>query len=173
MRGGGKPLQVVIGGGSYGELARWRDQIIAKIEAENPRILNLDSDYQERKPQLSVKIDRNRAADLGVSLQNVGRTLETMLGSRIVTTFMRDGEEYNVVLQAREEDRATVSDLGNLYVKSETFGRDGAAVGPGHGRGIGGLEPAEALRPAALDHDHRQPRAGLHAGRGACPTSRT
>ncbi len=122
MRGGGKPLQVVIGGGSYAELARWRDQIVAKIEAENPKIFNLDSDYQERKPQLSVKIDRNRAADLGVSLQNVGRTLETMLGSRIVTTFMRDGEEYNVVLQAREEDRATVSDLGNLYVKSERSG---------------------------------------------------
>ena len=122
LRGGGKPLQVVIGGGSYAELAKWRDQIIAKIEAENPRISNLDSDYQERKPQLSVKIDRNRAADLGVSLQNVGRTLETMLGSRIVTTFMREGEEYNVVLQAREEDRATVSDLGNLYVKSERSG---------------------------------------------------
>jgi len=122
MRGGGKPLQVVIGGGSYSELARWRDQIITKIEAENPKIFNLDSDYQERKPQLSVRIDRNRAADLGVSLQNVGRTLETMLGSRIVTTFMREGEEYNVVLQAREEDRATVSDLGNLYVKSERTG---------------------------------------------------
>ncbi len=122
MRGGGKPLQVVLGGGNYAELARWRDQIVAKIEAENPRIFNLDSDYQERKPQLAVKIDRNRAADLGVSLQNVGRTLETMLGSRIVTTFMREGEEYNVVLQAREEDRATVSDLGNLYVKSERTG---------------------------------------------------
>ncbi|MCC6170499.1 MAG: efflux RND transporter permease subunit [Gammaproteobacteria bacterium] len=122
IRGGGKPLQVVLGGGDYTELARWRDQVLARIEKENPRILNLESDYQERKPQLQVRIDRNRAADLGVSLQNVGRTLETMLGSRIVTTFMRDGEEYNVVLQAREEDRATVNDLGSLYVKSERSG---------------------------------------------------
>ncbi|MCP5471482.1 MAG: efflux RND transporter permease subunit [Sinobacteraceae bacterium] len=122
IRGGGKPLQVVLGGSNYEELARWRDQVIARIERENPRILNLESDYEERKPQLQVRIDRNRAADLGVSLQNVGRTLETMLGSRIVTTFMRQGEEYNVILQAREEDRATVSDLGNLYVKSEGSG---------------------------------------------------
>ncbi len=119
---GGKPLQVVIGGGEYAELAGWRDQIMERIQRENPRLLNLDSDYQERKPQLQVSIDRNRAADLGVSLQNIGRTLETMLGSRIVTTFLRGGEEYNVVLQARDEDRATVDDLGNLYVRSERGG---------------------------------------------------
>ena len=122
VRGVGKPLQVVMGGASYEELASWRDKVIARISAENPRLLALDSDYQERKPQLQVRIDRNRAADLGVSLQSVGRTLETMLGSRIVTTFLKDGEEYNVILQAREEDRATVDDLGNLYVRSDTSG---------------------------------------------------
>lgn len=122
VRGVGKPLQVVMGGASYEELAAWRDKVMARISAENPRIIALESDYQERKPQLQVRIDRNRAADLGVSLQSVGRTLETMLGSRIVTTFLREGEEYNVILQAREEDRATVDDLGNLYVRSDTSG---------------------------------------------------
>jgi multidrug efflux pump len=125
VRGGGKPVQVVIGGGEYADLARWRDQIIERVQRENPRIVNLESDYQERRPQLSVRIDRNKAADLGVSLQNVGKTLETMLGSRIVTTFMQGGEEFNVLLQARNEDRATVSDLGNIYVRSE---RSGAMV---------------------------------------------
>jgi multidrug efflux pump len=122
MRGGGRPLQVVLGGGDYGELAAWRDKVIERIQRENPRILGLDSDYQERKPQLQVRIDRNRAADLGVSLQDVGRTLESMLGSRVVTNFLRAGEEYNVILQAREEDRATVDDLGNLYVRSSRSG---------------------------------------------------
>ena len=129
MRGSGRPLQVVLGGGDYTELAAWRDKVIARIQRENPRILGLDSDYQERKPQLQVRIDRNRAADLGVSLQDVGRTLESMLGSRVVTTFLRSGEEYNVVLQAREEDRATVDDLGNLYVRA----------------GRGGMVPLSAL----------------------------
>jgi multidrug efflux pump len=122
VRGLGKPLQVVIGGGEYAELAEWRDRIMARMQAENPGIIALESDYQERKPQVAVRVDRNRAADLGVSLQNVGRTLETMLGSRIVTTFLRGGEEYNVVLQAREDDRATIGDLGNLYVRSERSG---------------------------------------------------
>lgn len=119
VRGGGRPLQVVLGGGDYAQLAAWRDQVTARIQKENPQIIGLDSDYQERKPQLQIRIDRNRAADLGVSLQNIGRTLETMLGSRIVTNFLRGGEEYNVVLQAREENRATVDDLGNLYVRSD------------------------------------------------------
>jgi multidrug efflux pump len=122
MRGGGKPLQVVLGGGDYGQLAAWRDKVLARVQEENPRITSLDSDYQERKPQLAVRIDRNKAADLGISLQNVGSTLETMLGSRIVTTFLQNGEEYNVVLQARNEDRATVGDLDNIYVRSERTG---------------------------------------------------
>jgi multidrug efflux pump len=95
---------------------------MARVQEDNPRIINLDSDYQERKPQLAVRIDRNKAADLGISLQNVGSTLETMLGSRIVTTFLQNGEEYNVVLQARTEDRATVGDLDNIYVRSERTG---------------------------------------------------
>lgn len=122
VRGGGKPLQVVLGGADYDELARWRDQVMSRIQRENPRILALESDYQERKPQLQIRIDRNRAADLGVSLDTVGRTLETMLGSRIVTTFLRGGDEYNVILQAREQDRASVDDLGNLYVRSSRSG---------------------------------------------------
>ena len=122
LRGGGKPLQLVLGGGDYSQLAKWRDQIMVKVAAENPRIINLESDFQERKPQLTIHIDRNKAADLGVSLQNIGHTLESMLGSRIVTTFSRDGEEYNVILQARDENRASVSDLDRIYVKSERSG---------------------------------------------------
>jgi multidrug efflux pump len=119
IRGFGSPVQIVLGGGDYAELARWRDTIIAKA-SENPGLTNLDSDFYARKPQLKVSVDRNRAADLGVSLTTVGRTLETMMGSRIVTTFLDRGEEYNVMLQAREDDRATPSDLTNIYVRSST-----------------------------------------------------
>jgi multidrug efflux pump len=119
IRGYGAPVQVVIGGGDFEELAHWRDIILAKA-AENPGLTNLDSDYYARKPQLKVSVDRNRAGDLGVSLTTVGRTLETMMGSRIVTTFVDRGEEYNVMLQARDNDRATPSDLSNIYVRSST-----------------------------------------------------
>ena len=117
-----RPLAIAMGGGDYAEIVQWRDKVMQRVAAENPRILNLESDYLERQPRVIVQIDRNKAADLGVSLQNVGRTLETMLGSRIVTTFERAGEEYDVMLQAREVQRASIGDLDNLYVRSEKNG---------------------------------------------------
>jgi multidrug efflux pump len=123
IRGGGQPLQIVLGGTSYEDLARWRDQVMDRVRRENPRIVGLRSDFFEQKPKILVGIDRDRAFDLGVSLNAVGRTLETMLGSRIVTTFVERGEEYNVVLQARPEDRATPSDLANIYVRSAGSGK--------------------------------------------------
>jgi multidrug efflux pump len=113
-----RPLAIALGGGDYQQIAQWRDKIMQRVSVENPRILNLESDYLERQPRVIVQIDRNKAADLGVSLQVVGRTLETMMGSRIVTTFERGGEEYDVILQAREAQRASVGDLDNLYVRS-------------------------------------------------------
>jgi multidrug efflux pump len=117
-----RPLAIAMGGGDYEEIVQWRDKIMQRVAAENPRILNLESDYLERQPRVIVQIDRNKAADLGVSLQTVGRTLETMLGARIVTTFERAGEEYDVMLQARNEQRASVGDLDNLYVRSDKNG---------------------------------------------------
>ena len=101
-----RPLAIALGGGDYAEIVKWRDKVMQRVAAENPRILNLESDYLERQPRVIVQIDRNKAADLGVSLQTVGRTLETMMGSRIVTTFERAGEEYDVILQARDTQRA-------------------------------------------------------------------
>ena len=122
VRGDNRPVQLVLGGNNYEEISHWRDQLIARA-SQNPGLLNLDSDYHERKPQIQVHVDRDRAADLGVSLQTVGRTLETMLGSRNVTTYTDRGEEYNVVLQGRDRDRASPTDLANLYVRSDTTGR--------------------------------------------------
>jgi multidrug efflux pump len=121
VRGGGSPVQVVLGGTDYAELAKWRDVLMQRMQ-ENPGLANIQSNYEERKPQVKVSVDRNRAADVGVSLQTVGRTLESVLGSRIVTTFIDRDREYNVILQGRAEDRATPSDLDNLYVRSDRTG---------------------------------------------------
>ncbi|MFQ5982879.1 MAG: efflux RND transporter permease subunit, partial [Woeseiaceae bacterium] len=117
-----RPLQIVIGGTDYAELARWRDIVIEEAN-KLPGLSNIESDYKERKPKIDVSIDRDRAADLGVSLSNVGRTLETILGSRIVTTFVDRGEEYRVILQGADERRQTPSDLDTIYVRSERSGQ--------------------------------------------------
>jgi multidrug efflux pump len=121
VRGGGSPVQIVLGGTDYADLVQWRDLVMQRMQ-ENPGLTNVQSNYEERKPQVRVAVDRDRAADLGVSLQTVGRTLETVLGSRIVTTFVDRDREYNVILQGRAEDRSTPSDLDNLYVRSDRTG---------------------------------------------------
>lgn len=118
----GEPVQFVIGGNTYEELREWRD-IILEATRENPGLLNVDSDYKETKPQLNVRVLRDRAADVGVSLQQIGRTLETFFGSRRVTTYLDRGEEYDVILQGADENRRTPSELENIYVRSENTGR--------------------------------------------------
>jgi multidrug efflux pump len=121
-RGGGNmPVQFVLGGPDYQELARWRDLMLERV-ADNPGILRIDSDLKETQPQVVVRIDKNRAAALGVSVQNVGRTLAAMMSEQRITTFIQDGEEYDVVLQARDDQRASANDLSNIFVRSETSG---------------------------------------------------
>jgi multidrug efflux pump len=117
-----KPVQFVIGGGTYAELAQWRDTLLEKINADNPGLEGIDWDYKETKPQLQVVIDYDRAADLGVRVGEIGRTLETMLGSRRVTTYIEEGEEYDVLLEGERADHSTPSDLSNLYVRSARSG---------------------------------------------------
>jgi multidrug efflux pump len=121
IRSEGRPVRMVLGGPDYAQLETWRDWMLAEMEAM-PGLVRPDSNYQERKPQLTVRVDRDRAAALGVSLSSVGRTLETMLGSRSVTTYVDRGREYDVILQGEDADRSSPDDLRNLYVRSDRTG---------------------------------------------------
>ncbi|MGB3620721.1 MAG: efflux RND transporter permease subunit [Ketobacter sp.] len=118
-----KPVQFVLGGGSYEKLTQWRDILMAKINENNPGFVGIDWDYKETQPQLQVVIDYNRAADLGVSVGNIGRTLQTMLGSRRVTTYVEEGEEYDVMLEGERDAQNTPTSLENIYVKAERLGQ--------------------------------------------------
>jgi multidrug efflux pump len=121
VRTQGQALQLVLGGPSYEQLVRWRDKVLKRMEG-NPKLFAVDSDYKETRPQIRVAIDRARASDLGVSVEEIGRTLETMMGSRRVTTYVDEGEEYDVILQAQARDRSSPTDLQNLYVRSARSG---------------------------------------------------
>jgi multidrug efflux pump len=118
-RGRGQPVNFVIAGATYADLARARDRIVAAA-AGNPGIVNLDSDYKETKPQLRIEVDTGRAGDLGVSVADVSNALQTLLGSRRVSTYVDRGEEYRVVVQAEENARATQDNLASIYVRSRT-----------------------------------------------------
>jgi multidrug efflux pump len=121
-RGLNKTLELVVGGPTFEELAAWRDIILEKAKA-NPNLIGLDCDYRDTKPQISVSIDRDRAADLGVSSAVIGRTLETLLGSRRVTTFLYEGEEYDVLVEGSYADKRSPFDLNNVQVRSERTGQ--------------------------------------------------
>lgn len=116
----GKPVQFVIGGGTYEQLREWRDIVIDKINENNPGLINIDHNYKETKPQFEVLIDYDRAASLGVTVSNLGRTLETMLGSRRVTTYIDNGEEYDVIMEGERDAQRTATNMENIYVRSGT-----------------------------------------------------
>ena len=120
--GGGQPVQFVLGGSSYEELAQWRDIMLEKANT-HPGLSRVRADYLETKPQLIVDIDKTRAADLGVSIQSIGLTLQTMMSERRITTYLNDGEEYDVIVQAEQGQRVTADDLTSVYVRSESTGQ--------------------------------------------------
>ncbi len=123
-----QPVQFVLGGPDYATIKGWRDLLIQRAQ-QTGKIVNLDSDFRESQPDLRVKIDRARAADLGVSVDAIGRTLELMFGEREVSQYVDRGVEYAIIMQARAEDRSGPSDLKNVFVRTgsgTTVGNFGA-----------------------------------------------
>ncbi|MGQ0618835.1 MAG: efflux RND transporter permease subunit [Panacagrimonas sp.] len=115
---GGQAVQVVMGGPSYEELARWRDRVLARVGKEVPGLTRLDSDYKETKPQIQLDIDVGRAGDLGVQIADVAGAIESIFGERRVTRYQDRGEEYEVILQAPAADRADPSTLSQVNVRA-------------------------------------------------------
>jgi multidrug efflux pump len=99
------------------ELGEFSGQLVAKLR-QNPKLMNVDSDLRIDKPELRVRVDRNKAADLGVSVRDIATTLQVLFGGQDVTRFKRGGEQYDVIVQLARESRDTPQSLGNVYVRS-------------------------------------------------------
>ena len=117
------PVQFVVQANSYEDLERMSNQLLAKAR-ESKAIANPDTDLRLNKPQLAVDIDRDKAAALGIDVETIGRTLETLLGGRQVTRFKREGKQYDVIVQLEAKDRNTPADLTSIFVRA----RDGRLV---------------------------------------------
>lgn len=112
-----RPLEYVIQtSDSYQNLARVANQMLAEM-AKNPGIVQPDIDLQLNKPEIFMEVDRARAADMGVSVDAVARTVETMLGGRAVTRYKRDAEQYDVIVQTESRGRVTPEDIERLFVR--------------------------------------------------------
>ena len=120
IRTGGveKPIQFVIQGNTYEELIRWKE--IIKLEArKNKNLTNIEDDFELNKPILNVKIDQKKTSDLGISTVEIGKTIETIFGSKNVTNFTKDGKEYSIILQGDISNRNEPSSLNKVYVRSK------------------------------------------------------
>jgi multidrug efflux pump len=116
-----QPVSFVIGGPDYESVQQWSEEILQRAQ-DNPNLINLETDFELTRPELRVNIDRQRAADLDVTVEDVGLTLQTVLASREVTTYMDRGREYDVIVQAQDASRATPSDLGRIYLRPREGG---------------------------------------------------
>ena len=104
--------------GSYADLGKVIAQMMEKI-SQNNGLMNPIPDLKLNKPQLSLTVDRDKAALLGVGVSDIGKTLETLLGSRKVTTFKLDGDQYDVILQLEDSERRTPEQLAEIYVRNQ------------------------------------------------------
>ncbi|MBW1884180.1 MAG: efflux RND transporter permease subunit [Deltaproteobacteria bacterium] len=139
------PIEITVTGRDLYELARIADEIERRA-SETGKFNRVQADLVLNKPQLEIKVDRERSGDLGMSMEDIATTLRVMLGGQAISTFKVDGETYDVIVQLRKEERTRPADLLEIFI---------------HGRG--GLIPLaavvsakETVAPRAVPHRDRQ-----------------
>jgi multidrug efflux pump len=112
---------VIVSSDSYANLAVVSQQMLNEM-ARNPGIVQPDSDLRLNKPEIFIKVDRDRAHDAGVAVDQVARAIETMLGGRNVTRYKRGSEQYDVIVQTQASGRSTPDDIDKLFVRGQKNG---------------------------------------------------
>ncbi|MBP0443602.1 efflux RND transporter permease subunit [Roseomonas sp. SSH11] len=117
----GRQVQFVITGTERRQVIEWSRTVLGEARSVNGFVA-LDTNYKDTKPQIELRLDRDRASAIGVTAQDVGDALQILFGSLEVTRYSDRGEEYEVVLQARPEDRRGPEDLANVFVRARGAG---------------------------------------------------
>jgi multidrug efflux pump len=150
-----RPINFVIQtSDSYQNLSAAARQMMDEI-AKNPGIVSPDIDLRLNKPELRIEVIRDKAADLGVSVEVVARAIETMLGGRNVTRYKRDAEQYDVIVQLEANGRNTPEDIEKIYVR----GRNDAMIP------LSSLvKVRESVSPRELNHFGQRRSVSITAG---------
>jgi len=147
------PVQFVLESDSYEQLSQGVGVMMGEA-SKLGYLINLDSDLRLNKPQLDIRIDRDRAAGLGVSVTDIGTTLETLLGGRVVTNFKRGTKQYDVILQMKPAERSTPHVIDDIYLRSGQQLVQLANV----------VDVHETVSPKELNHFNRVRSASITAG---------
>jgi multidrug efflux pump len=116
-RGANNPVEFVLQGQSYEELAQWRD-IVMEAAQGSGLFTMVNSDLKETQQQVHITIDVDRAAALGVSVRDVGESLQALMTEQEVSTYTDAGEEYPVIVQLEKGQRSSPDDISNIFVRS-------------------------------------------------------
>ena len=147
---------VIVSGDTYDNMARVGQAMIAEMQ-KNPGLVQPDIDLQLNKPEIFMEVDRQRAADMGVSVDAVARTVESMLGGRVVTRYKRDAEQYDVIVQTSATGRTTPEDIEKIFVRGR-----GETMVP-----LSSLvKVREAVSPRELNHFNQRRSVTLTANLG-------
>lgn len=146
QRATSKPVNfMIMSQASYPEMDALVNKFLAKL-AGYPGLQNVDTDLRLNTPELRVIVQRDKLADVGVDVEEVGRTLESMLGGRQVTRFRDSGEQYDVIVQVKKKDRSNPADISDIYVRT----RDGTMVQLSNF-----VKVVESVSPQSLNHFNR------------------
>ena len=140
------PIQfVIMAQVPYAELQRMANRFLEEAR-KYPGAQNLQTDLRLNTPEVRVNINRDKLGDVGVNVDNVGRTLETMLGGRQVTRFKKDGEQYDVIVQVDKLERSSPADISEIYVRA----RNGNMI-----QLANIVDVKEGVAPQSLNHFQR------------------
>ncbi|WP_106475697.1 efflux RND transporter permease subunit [Phytohalomonas tamaricis] len=116
--GNSAPVQFALGGPSYETLKEWRDRLMP-LWQQYPGLSDLNTDYVETTPQIEVRVDPLRTAQLGVRAETIGAALETFMGGLTTTTFEENGQEYDVIVQGERDQRLSPAAIEALRVRAD------------------------------------------------------
>lgn len=153
-RRGGMPVQFVIQNNDFNKLAEALPRFM-EAASNNPTFQNVDADLKFNKPELRINVDRMKASELGVSVEDVSQTLQLALSNRRLGYFTKEGKQYQVIGQVARADRDDPTDLKSLYVRN----RDGQMISLDN---LVSFE--EATTPSTIYHFNRYKSATVSSG---------
>src|SRR6185436_8779301 len=118
-RGGGFPIELSIRGRDWNSLAAYSRQIMEEM-TQSGKVTDVNSDYQVGMPEVRVVPDRDKAADLGVSMADIGNTINAAIGGTRVGRFKEGGRRYDIRVRLLGQQRERPEDINGLYVRGAT-----------------------------------------------------
>jgi multidrug efflux pump len=119
--GANDDVSITLSGSEYADIMPVAQQVLDKVR-QSPMFVRPRIDYDPTNPRVTARLDRERAAAAGVSADEIGETLETLMGSTQLGTYASNGEEYDVILQADRAQRSNIVDMDGIYVRSTRTG---------------------------------------------------